>query len=136
MRFQPERTAHAELRGTENEPDFLPAVKLFMPERGFVWLLAELDPEQPDIAFGLCDLGMACPELGSVSLSENRIGSFGQRPCRSARSGFFPGEDHLRLCRRRAGTGFDPDLIRSMCIGNNEAAPLARGAVLLLDSNK
>ena len=24
----------------------------------------------PDIAFGLCDLGMGCPELGSVSLSE------------------------------------------------------------------
>jgi hypothetical protein len=59
-----------ELRGTENEPDFLPVVKLFMPECGFVWLLTELDPEQPDIAFGLCDLGMGCPELGSVSLSE------------------------------------------------------------------
>ena len=27
-------------------------------------------PEQPDIAFGLCDLGMRCPELGSVSLAE------------------------------------------------------------------
>jgi hypothetical protein len=23
-----------------------------------------------DIAFGLCDLGMGCPELGNVSLSE------------------------------------------------------------------
>lgn len=27
-----------ELHGTENEPDFLPVVKLFMPEYGFVWL--------------------------------------------------------------------------------------------------
>lgn len=26
--------------------------------------------EEPDIAFGLCDLGMGCPELGSVSISE------------------------------------------------------------------
>jgi Protein of unknown function (DUF2958) len=59
-----------ELRGTENEPDFLPVVKLFMPECGFVWLLTEVDPEQPDIAFGLSDLGMGCPELDSVSLSE------------------------------------------------------------------
>ena len=59
-----------EIRGTANEPDFLPVVKLFMPECGFVWLLTELDPEQPDIAFGLCDLGMGCPELGSVSLAE------------------------------------------------------------------
>ena len=32
--------------------------------------LTEIDPEDPDIAFGLCDLGMGCPELGSVSLSE------------------------------------------------------------------
>ena len=59
-----------ELRGTENEPDFLPVVKLFMPECGFVWLLTEVDPEQPDVAFGLSDLGMGCPELDSVSLSE------------------------------------------------------------------
>lgn len=28
------------------------------------------DPECPDIAFGLCDLGMGFPELGSVSISE------------------------------------------------------------------
>jgi hypothetical protein len=32
--------------------------------------LTELDPEDPDIAFGLCDLGMGFPELGNVSLSE------------------------------------------------------------------
>lgn len=30
----------------------------------------ELDPEDPDIAFGLCDLGMGFPELGSVRVSE------------------------------------------------------------------
>ena len=30
--------------------------------------MTELDPECPDIAFGLCDLGH--PELGSVSISE------------------------------------------------------------------
>lgn len=34
------------------------------------WILTELDPEDPDIAFGLCDLGMGFPELGNVSLSE------------------------------------------------------------------
>ena len=32
--------------------------------------LTELDPEDPDIAFGLCDLGMGFPELGSVRISE------------------------------------------------------------------
>jgi hypothetical protein len=30
----------------------------------------ELNPADPDIAFGLCDLGMGFPEMGSVRLSE------------------------------------------------------------------
>src|SRR6202023_1496906 len=50
--------------------DFKPVVKLFAPWGGATWLLTELDPDNPDIAFGLCDLGMGCPELGSVSLAE------------------------------------------------------------------
>jgi hypothetical protein len=54
----------------QGEPDFLPVVKLFTPDAGCTWLLTELDPEDPDIAFGLCDLGVGCPELGYVSLSE------------------------------------------------------------------
>jgi hypothetical protein len=45
-------------------------VKLFTPDAGATWLLTEIDPEDPDIAFGLCDLGMGFPELGNVSLSE------------------------------------------------------------------
>ena len=52
------------------EPDFWPVVKLFSPDGGCTWLLTEIDPEDPDIAFGLCDLGLGCPELGAVCLSE------------------------------------------------------------------
>lgn len=52
------------------EPDFIPAVKLFTPDAACTWLLTELDPEEPDIAFGLCDLGMGFPELGCVRISE------------------------------------------------------------------
>jgi len=52
------------------EADFLPVVKLFTPDAACTWLLSELDPDDPDIAFGLCDLGMGCPELGSVGISE------------------------------------------------------------------
>ena len=55
---------------SEAVPDFLPVVKLFTPDAGCTWLLTEIDPDDPDIAFGLCDLGMGCPEIGSVSLSE------------------------------------------------------------------
>lgn len=50
--------------------DSTPVVKLFTPDAGCTWLLTELDPDEPDIAFGLCDLGLGCPELGYVSLSE------------------------------------------------------------------
>jgi hypothetical protein len=53
-----------------SEADFLPVVKLFTPDANCTWLLSELDPDEPDIAFGLCDLGMGCPELGSVRISE------------------------------------------------------------------
>jgi len=50
--------------------DFIPVVRLFTPDAGCTWLLTELDPEEPDIAFGLCDLGMGYPELGTVRISE------------------------------------------------------------------
>jgi hypothetical protein len=47
-----------------------PVVKLFTPDAGATWLLTELDPVDPDRAFGLCDLGVGFPELGYVSLTE------------------------------------------------------------------
>lgn len=52
------------------EADFIPVVKLFTPDAGCTWLLTELDPDDTDIAFGLCDLGVGFPELGRVSISE------------------------------------------------------------------
>lgn len=50
--------------------DPVPVVKLLTPDAGAPRLLTELDPDDPDLAFGLCDLGLGCPELGSVRLSE------------------------------------------------------------------
>lgn len=54
--------------GIDHDP--LPVVKLFTPDGACTWLLSELDPDEPDLAFGLCDLGLGYPELGSVLLSE------------------------------------------------------------------
>jgi len=45
-------------------------VKLFTPDAACTWLLTELDPDDEDIAFGLCDLGLGFPELGCVRISE------------------------------------------------------------------
>jgi hypothetical protein len=50
--------------------DFKPVAKLFDPCGAATWLIPELDPEDDDLAFGLCDLGTGFPELGSVRISE------------------------------------------------------------------
>jgi len=53
--------------------DHAPVIKLFTPWAGATWLISELRPgETPDedLLFGLCDLGLGCPELGYVALSE------------------------------------------------------------------
>jgi hypothetical protein len=53
------------------DKDHAPVVRLYLPGTVCEWLLSELEPDDnPDIAFGLCDLGLGFPELGSVSLSE------------------------------------------------------------------
>lgn len=56
--------------GARRGEDHAPVVKWFTPDAQCTWLISELDPEEPDYAFGLCDLGMGCPELGSVLVSE------------------------------------------------------------------
>lgn len=45
-----------------------PVVKMFNPQGGATWLFTELDED--GMLFGLCDLGMGCPELGYQSLDE------------------------------------------------------------------
>ena len=56
------------------DTDHRPVVKLFTPDAGATWLLTELDPDQPDLAWGLCDLGLGFAEYGTVLISE--IASF------------------------------------------------------------
>ena len=50
------------LQNTDFNP--APVVKLFTPDAGATWLLTEIDPDDHDHAFGLCDLGLGAPELG------------------------------------------------------------------------
>ncbi|MDP2162981.1 MAG: DUF2958 domain-containing protein [Hydrogenophaga sp.] len=47
-----------------------PVVKLLTPDAHATWLLSELDPEDGDTAFGLCDVGIGMPELGTVRISD------------------------------------------------------------------
>ena len=62
--------AQQPVKGTEDERDYYPVVKFFNPVGAATWLITEMDPDEHDILFGLCDLGMGFPELGSVRLSE------------------------------------------------------------------
>lgn len=55
---------------TNRDKDHYPVVRLFLPGTRCTWLLTELDPEDENRAFGLCDLGMGFPELGYVDLHE------------------------------------------------------------------
>jgi len=59
-----------EAQAKEQSIDFKPVVKLFTPWAGATWLLTELHPNDHDVAFGLCDLGIGLPELGYVRISE------------------------------------------------------------------
>jgi hypothetical protein len=63
------RAQRAAIDGEGKALDFKPVVKLFTPDVGATWLLTELDPAGT-VAFGLCDLGLGCAELGYVSLQE------------------------------------------------------------------
>ena len=56
--------------GHDTETDHVPVVKLFDPCGAATWLISAIEPDDPDILFGLCDLGLGFPELGSVRLSE------------------------------------------------------------------
>jgi hypothetical protein len=60
----------AAVKGTSDEIDFPPVVKLFNPCGAGTWLLTEIDPDDETVAYGLCDLGVGCPEFGTVSLTE------------------------------------------------------------------
>ena len=51
----------------EADYDPKPVIKLFTPTAGATWLITDIDTEEHDIAFGLCDLGLGHPELGNVS---------------------------------------------------------------------
>lgn len=53
-------------RGEDHDP--FPVVKL--SAGASVWLLTELDPDDPDLAYGLCDLGLGTPKLDHVRLSD------------------------------------------------------------------
>lgn len=60
--------ANGVARASGDATDPFPVVKLYTLDAGAVWLLTELDADG-DLAYGLCDAGIGCPELAHVRLS-------------------------------------------------------------------
>lgn len=81
--------------------DPVPVVKLFTPDAGATWLLTEIDPDDHDRAYGLCDLGLGVPELGWVSLRE-LAAARGRLGLPVERDLHFRAEKPLSACARDA----------------------------------
>lgn len=62
--------ANGRARAAGQTLDPLPVVRLFTPDAHAIWLLTELGPADEDTAYGLCDVGIGMPALGTVKLSE------------------------------------------------------------------
>ena len=102
--------------------DPCPVVKLFTPDAGATWLLTELDPDDPDLAFGLCDLGLGCPELGTVRVSEiealrGRLGLPVERDIGFEACGLL--STYVRAARQAERIVTDPATIRALAAAND-----------------
>ena len=62
--------ANGHARATDAQTDLWPVVRLFTPDAHATWLLAALNPADGDTAWGLCDVGIGMPELGTIRLSD------------------------------------------------------------------
>ncbi|MGE8517014.1 MAG: DUF2958 domain-containing protein [Alcaligenes nematophilus] len=62
--------ANGQARAGGQDTDPLPVVRLFTPDAHAIWLLVSLDPADGDTAYGLIDLGIGMPALGTVKLSD------------------------------------------------------------------
>ena len=82
--------------------DPLPVVRLFTPDAHATWLLAALDPADGDTAWGLIDLGIGMPALGTVKLSD-LAGIVGPRKLPVRRDRYFqavrPLSEYVRLAQ-------------------------------------
>lgn len=95
--------AVGEARAAGQGIDPLPIVRLFTPDAHATWLLAALDPADGDTAWGLIDLGIGMPTLGTVKLSD-LAGIVGPRQQPILRDLYFhsarPLSEYVRLAQR------------------------------------
>ncbi|MGF6975538.1 hypothetical protein QFZ94_003988 [Paraburkholderia sp. JPY465] len=95
--------ANGVARAAGQDIDPLPVVRLFTLDAHATWLLAALDPADGDTAWGLIDLGIGMPVLGTVKLSD-LAGIVGPRQWPILRDLYFhatrPLSEYLLLAQR------------------------------------
>jgi hypothetical protein len=127
------RWNNIKVKQDKSPDDFPPVVKLFCPWSAATWRLTELDPQNPEIAFGLCDLGIGTPSWDASALPKssrfvvlaacvsNAIGISGQprhyrpTPTKLAASAASSREVHDAQGRRRAALAAKRTLYRIAC---------------------
>ncbi len=62
--------ANGHARVADAQADLWPVARLFTPDAHATWLLTALDPADGNTAWGLCDVGIGMPEVGSIKLSD------------------------------------------------------------------
>ena len=98
--------AHGQARADGQAGDPLPVVRLFTPDAHATWLLAALDPADGDTAWGVCDVGIGMPALGTIKLSDlaSIVGPLKQPVMRDR---YFkavrPLSEYLRLMQEHGG---------------------------------
>lgn len=66
----PEILERLKMNNLTKDADHAPVVKFFTPWANATWLISDIDVEDGDMMFGLCDMGLGEPELGYVLLSD------------------------------------------------------------------
>lgn len=98
--------AHGQARAAGQAIDPLPVVRLFTPDAHATWLLAALDPADGDTAWGLLDVGIGMPEMGTIKVSD-LASIVGPRKQPVMRDRFFqavrPLSEYLRLAEENGG---------------------------------
>ena len=94
---------HGQARAAGRAIDPLPVARLFTPDAHATWLLVSLDPADGDTAWGVVDLGISMPELGTVKLSD-LASIVGPRQQPVMRDRYFqavrPLSEYLRLAQK------------------------------------
>jgi Protein of unknown function (DUF2958). len=108
--------ANGAARAASQDIDPLPIVRLFTPDAHATWLLAALDPADGDTAWGLIDLGIGMPVLGTVKLSDLASHRRAAAAPRAARRVFPRGTAAIGIRPARAARRLHSRLAGAHCV--------------------